>query len=146
MKTVLWHDGERVTTWVGERLHIRDFGPSSALGLVENGELIAGTVYNIYNGLNVFMNLAGSDGKRWATREFLYACFAYPFQQLGCRRVTAVARADNLASNQLATHLGFRFEGRLHGMYEDGVDQLMYGMMRAECRFLARPVKLRATA
>jgi hypothetical protein len=87
-----------------------------AIGLVRHARLVAGVVYEGLNRHNVWMHVAAEPGARWLTRDYLRACFAYPFKVCG--------------------HLGFVPEARLSAAAYDGSDVILYVMWRADCRFL----------
>lgn len=113
------------------------WGNFNALGLVRNGHLVAGVIYNVYEAANVNMHIGADDGAKWLTRGFLFAAFDYPFNQLGKRRVSAFMRATNKKAISFAENLGFTYEGTLpHYYWQD--DALMYGMVKEKCRFLQR--------
>ena len=136
MKSIIADQHERVAKWVGERVDEDMWGDCKTIGLLEGDELIAGVVYNLYNGPSICMHVAAVPGKRWMTREYLQVCFAYPFLQLGCRRVTALTRVDNKEAIRFIEHLGFRREGIIREACTDGTDMYLLGMLRKECRFL----------
>jgi RimJ/RimL family protein N-acetyltransferase len=137
-KQVIHGQNDRVIDWVGKLVDEDDFGPAVAIGLEENGELIAGVVYNMYTKVSISMHVAAVPGKRWITRQFLYHCFAYPFIQLECKRVTGLVREDNLEAQKFDEHLGFVREGLVREACEDGANMILYGMLRSECRWLER--------
>lgn len=116
----------------------QNWGNYSAIGLVEDGELIAGVVYNHFNHPSICMHVGAVDGKRWATREFLFAVFDYPFNQLECSRVTALVPKKNIKARKFDKHLGFRFEGRMRKALSDGDDIVFYGMMKENCKWIKR--------
>jgi len=136
MKKVIYGEDERVVRWVGEQVNEDDFGKAVGIGLEEDGELIAGVVFNLYTGPSISMHVAAVPGKRWMTKEYLFRCFAYPFLQLKCRRITGLVRVDNLDAQRFDEHLGFKREGVLREACEDGTDMIVYGMLREECRFI----------
>jgi RimJ/RimL family protein N-acetyltransferase len=70
------------------------------------------------------------------TKDYLFRCFAYPFLQLNCRRITGLVRADNFVAQKFDEHLGFRREGLLREACDDGTDMILYGMLKNECRFI----------
>lgn len=116
------------------------WGNFNALGLVREGHLVAGVIYNSYEAANVNMHIGAVDGAKWLTREFLFAAFDYPFNQLEKRRVSAFMRATNERAIAFAKNLGFTYEGTLpHYYWKD--DALMYGMVKERCRFLRVPVR-----
>ena len=136
MKKVIYGRDFVISKWVGHRIDEDDFGPCTAIGLEEDGNLIAGVVYNLYNGPSICMHVAAVPGKRWMTRDFLYRAFAYPFIQLGCRRVTGLVRVDNIEARRFDEHLGFVQEGVIRRGASDGTDMILYGMLKEECRWL----------
>jgi RimJ/RimL family protein N-acetyltransferase len=136
MKTVVYGQDQRVAKWVGARVDEPNFGDCVGIGLEENGELIAGVVYNIFSGPSICAHIAAMPGKRWMTRDFLWRIHAYPFLQLKCNRITALVRQDNLVSQHFVEHLGFRYEGVMRQACTDGQNMFIYGMLRKECRWL----------
>jgi RimJ/RimL family protein N-acetyltransferase len=135
-KQIIHGQNDRVTEWVSRLVAEDDFGPSVAIGLEEDGQLIAGVVYNLYTKSGINMHVAAVPGKRWMTRDYLYACFAYPFLSARCHRVTGLVREDNLAAQKFDEHLGFKREGLIRMGCEDGTNMILYGMLRSECRWL----------
>src|SRR5579859_6268505 len=91
---------KRIVDWVGARVGENGFEGAKAIGLEQDGQLIAGVVYNLFTGPSVCMHVAAEPGKLWATPEFLFAAFAYPFVSLGCRRVTGLVSASNKAARK----------------------------------------------
>ena len=137
MKRLIYGQDERVCAWVGPLVDEPNFGPdASAIGMEQDGVLIAGVVFNHYTGGSINMHIAALPGKRWATRQALFAAFAYPFIQLKCNRVTGFVREDNFAAQRFDEHLGFRREGLIRRACVDGTNMILYGMLREECRWL----------
>ena len=136
MKTIVYNEDALIVPWVAERIHETDFGACSSIGQIEDGQVICGVVYNWYLGSSVAMHVAAEPGKRWLTREFLYAVFAYPFLQLNCNRVTGMVRVDNWKARKLDEHLGFVQEGIVRQLTHDKTDMILYGMLKDECRWI----------
>ena len=113
------------------------WGSYSAIGLKRDGRLVAGVIYNSNESANICMHVGAEDGSKWMTRDFLYACFYYPFEQLGKRRVTACIRSGNKKAADFVENLGFKYEARLPHWYGEE-DMLVYGMLRERCRFLEK--------
>ena len=113
------------------------WGVFNALGLVNSGTLVAGVIYNCFEGMNCNMHVGAIDGSKWMTQEFLHAAFDYPFNQLRMRRVTACIHSSRNKAISFVKNLGFEYEGRMKHYYENG-DMLLYGMLREKCRFLDR--------
>lgn len=113
----------------------RSFGPCTALGVVRNGELVGGVVYHGYVVHDVQVSIA-FDRPGWALPGTLRALFSYPFNQLGCRRMTAIVGRKNKRSRKLVLGLGFRLEG-VHIKGLDGVqDAFSFGLLKENCKWI----------
>lgn len=107
-----------------------------AIGLRRGGDLVAGVVYEGFNGRNVWMHVAAKPGANWLVRMYLRACFHYPFVTCGVDRVSGYVNESNQAARRFDEHLGFREEGRLRGAAPDGGDVILYVMWKRECRYV----------
>lgn len=136
MKNLVYGQDARVRSWVAERIGEELDDANVAIGVEEDGELIAGVVYNMYTKASICMHVAAEPGKRWTTREFMYAFFAYPFLQLNCNRVTGLVRESNMAARKFDEHVGFIQEGVIRQAFEDGEDAILYGMLKSECKWI----------
>ena len=108
----------------------------TAIGLRKDGELVAGAVFEGFNGRNVWVHLAGSPGARWMTRDYLRACFAYAFLVCEVDRLSGWVDASNTQARHLNEHFGYQVEATLTGAAADGGDVLIYVMRREDCRFI----------
>ncbi len=108
----------------------------TAIGLVREDRLVAGVLYEGFNGRNLWMHVAAEPGRRWGVRDYLWACFRYPFVVCGCDRISGYVEESNAAARRFDEHLGFREEARLQGAAADGGDVILYVMRRQDCRFL----------
>jgi RimJ/RimL family protein N-acetyltransferase len=84
------------------------------------------------------MHVAAKPGVMWVRREAMHRFFAYPFLQLGCNRVTGLVAATNLTARKFDEHIGFVQEGVLREGLPNGEALIVYGMLRAECRWINR--------
>ncbi|NVN99288.1 MAG: GNAT family N-acetyltransferase [Geobacteraceae bacterium] len=109
---------------------------SQAIGLEKDGKLVAGVIYEGFNGFNVWMHVAAEPGRHWLTRDFLGAAFLYPFVQLNCNRVSGYVEAWNEDAKRFDEHLGFKQEAILKGAASDGGDVILYVMPREGCRYV----------
>lgn len=108
-----------------------------AIGLQRNDRLVAGVLYEGINPFNAWMHVAVSPGFLWSSaRTFLRACFAYPFEVCGVRRISGYVNETNERSMRLCQGLGFRPEAFLRGAATDGRGVVVMVMWRDECRFL----------
>jgi RimJ/RimL family protein N-acetyltransferase len=106
------------------------------IGFERDGELIAGVMYEGYNGRNIWMHVAALTDKRWLTRSYMKVCFAYPFVQLGVNRISGYVNESNTLARRFDEHLGFKEEARLRGAAADGGDVIIYAMHKEECRYV----------
>ena len=110
-------------------------GRGTAIGKFKNGELVAGVLYEDYNGAQVLAHIRG-DGN-WACREYLRIIFDYPFNQLKVRRITVPIASHNTKAINLVEKMGFQLECVLSQATPDG-DMNIYRMFRDDCRYLKR--------
>ena len=136
MRTAIISNPTRVFEFVTRHMPMQPVGGMKGLGLERDGELVAGVLYEGFNGRNVWMHVAAEPGRKWATPEFLRYCFHYPFNEMGVSRVSGYVSAGNAQAVKLDEHLGFKREAVLSGAAEDGSDVWIYVMRRADCRFL----------
>ena len=136
MKCVVLNEREKFGEWARARIpHVPSWGEwYQCIGLEEDGKPIAAVVFNLFSGCDIAMHVA-AEGKRWMSREYLRTCFAYPFIQLGCRRVTAYVSSRNETAWQFVRHLGFQQEGLMREAVPDD-DVMVYGMLKNECRWI----------
>lgn len=135
MKRLVWNEPARVGGWVCQRLE-SEFNEklSTAIGLEKDGALIAGVLFDNYNGRSIAMHVA-AEGSHWMTREFLCACFGYAFNQCKVKKVIGYVDSTNLAARRFDSHLGFVLEaiipdaGRCEDLY-------IYSMTPDQCRFI----------
>jgi len=116
-------------TWVA--------GRGASIGLLDTatGLLLAGALFEDFNGANVLAHVAAVPGKSWLNREFLWFSFHYAFEQLGCKRITGVVAASNQESRRFNEHLGYTLEATLKDAHPTG-DLLVYCMRKEDCRWL----------
>lgn len=135
-----------IAAWVSQELekigegHF-DFAPNSyrAIGVARRDKIISGTVYSNYRHGNIEITMASTD-PRWASKENFRALLAYPFIQLGCRRVTCLVKATNQPVRAFLCRLGFHEEGICRQVFDDGSDAAVLGMLRSECRWIAEEI------
>lgn len=135
MKKIVCDDAQRVGDFVSKLLGKQEWACHRAIGLEEDGELIAGVVYDNYNGASICMHVAAVPGKRWMTKDYLWFCFYYPFEQLGVKRITGLVPESNKEARKFDEHLGFELEASMRDAHPDG-DVLVYRMFKEDCRFL----------
>lgn len=135
---LVYGEDARVAEWIRQRAPHTQNGWSqyTTIGLECGGELIAGVIYTDYRGHSIQAGMA-STTPRWATRTMLQAMFAYPFEQLKVKRITAYTGRSMTSVQRFLERLGFQFEGLVRQGFEDD-DCVIYGMLRSECRWIER--------
>jgi len=129
--------GKWVVEWVAARTNeFGNFGAAVGLGWVKNNELVAGVVFNDWNGVNINAHVAAVPGKQWMSRQFLWTCFDYPFNKLKVKRVTGLVGEGNTVARKFDEHLGFIEETRCKNAHPTG-DLIIYVMWKENCRWLA---------
>lgn len=109
-------------------------GRGAAIGRTDaSGALVAGVLYEDWNGANVLCHIRGEAG--WANRRFLWMIHDYPFNQLGVKRITAPVASTNADCIGLVGHLGFELEACLKDAHPDG-DILIYKLTPDKARWL----------
>ena len=126
----------RVLAYINRHYALPAKAHMKGLGWEEDGQLVAGVIYEGFNGHNVWMHVAAEPGGRWMRREYLRYCFEYPFNEMGVSRVSGYLAASNTQAVRFDEHLGFHKEAVLTGAASDGGDIHIYVMRREDCRFL----------
>ena len=105
---------------------------SEAIGLERGGELVAGVIYEQWNGRSLVCHIAVQG---LMTPTYLAAIFHYPFVHIGAEKIIAPVGEGNTESVRFVSKLGFRLEARLLDASPDG-SLLLYTMRREQCRFI----------
>ena len=137
MRHVILNERDRCAEWARQRIaHVPSWGEwCEAIGLEDDGELLAVVVYNLMSECDIAMHVAAIPGRRWLNREFLGVAFRYPFVQLKLQRVTGYVPEKNVDALRFDLHLGFQREGLLRRALPDD-NVVVLGMLREECRWL----------
>lgn len=95
-----------------------------SMGVFEDGNLIAGTLYHNYHPEHGVIELSSASiSKRWLTRRVIYAMFFLPFNRLGCQLVVLRVSERNKTMVGIARKFGFsetyipRLRGRDEGEF-----------------------------
>ncbi len=127
-------DAEIVGPWVSEKTGGQWCkGRGTAIGRIKDGKLIAGVLYEDWNGANIIEHIAAEGF--WANKGFLHLMFDYPFNQLKVKRITAPVAATNAKCINLVTKMGFKLECTLAQANPDG-DVHIFRMFKEDCKYL----------
>ena len=127
--------GDIVAAWVAEAAIVDLSKSSRAVGWVTKANaLVAGILYDGFTGSNINMH-SRILSSEFVTREWLFAIFDYPFNQLGVTRVTGLVNSTNRQAIKVNEHLGWKRETVLKD-YFPGADGLVYVMRKEDCQQL----------
>lgn len=132
LKRIIVNEDERVGTWISERTDGEWRAGGKCIGLEQDGKLIAGVLYDWYNGASVYAHIA-IDGT--INREFLWFIFHYPFEQLNVNVIIGLVAESNKSAINLDTRLGFTITSRIPDGHPDG-DLLIFTMTKHQCKWL----------
>lgn len=125
--------GSEVGHWVASKMG-GSFSPetATAIGLERGGEIVAGVMYENWNGKSITAHMA-IDAP--ITRSFLGAIFKYAYEKCGVGKVILPVSSGNEKSNKFVKNLGFCEEARITDAAPDG-DVILYTMKKQNCKFL----------
>jgi len=126
-----------VAAWVAARIpqleSAADFGACMAIGVEgADGSPLGGVVFHNWQPRfgSVEASFA-SASPRWLSRRIILGIMAYPFGQLGCRRLTAVTPKRAREARAFLDAFGFKREGVIRqGFGAD--DAIVSGMLKRE--------------
>lgn len=128
---------DRLLPWAGARVGVAFRADAYTIGLERNGQLAAVVVFDTFSEADCCMHIASDGTRAWMNKSLLVAAFAYPFVQLGLRRVTGMVPASNAEALAFDEHIGFVREGyHPHALPDD--DLVSLGLLRERCRFIPK--------
>ena len=122
---------DRVAPWVAKKLFAR-FNADEAIGLERHGEMVAGVVYENWNGASFVCHIVVEG---LLTPAYLAAIFHYPFVHCGAEKIICPVAESNEDSIRFCKKLGFREEARLLDAHPDG-SLLLLTIKPEACRFI----------
>jgi RimJ/RimL family protein N-acetyltransferase len=132
-------DDQNVARWAAGKTGLVFLPPYIAMGIEgANGQLIGAAIYNSYVEADVELSIYAPHA---LTRGVIKAIAEYPFNQLGCRRMTTRTRASSLATRKVIERVGFQREGVLRQYYPDGDDAIIYGMLADSNRWWTKDAR-----
>lgn len=122
------HGDETLARWVADRIpHVTEFVPPyTAVGVVRDGEIVAGAIYNNFNPPDIHMGFASSH-PRWASKETIRVLLGWPFDA-GCERITVIVKKADSKTRRFVERLGFKMEGVHPKAFPNGATGLSYGL------------------
>lgn len=111
-------------------------GQGQAVGILRDGVLVGGVVYQDYNGVSLRVHQASDGSRRWLSKKVLFLLFWYPFIQLGCRSIIGVIPESNLDARRSTEHAGFELQSIIPDTHPDG-GLCVYALRRENCKWLS---------
>lgn len=145
MRLVLSHEAI-FGPWVEQRiphLFLDTLGPFVAIGIVDDSDLVRGAALfhsyaPRYRGIEMSFVL---ESPRYLSKSVIAGIMAYPFDQLGVLRVSAVTPRSSASARRFLETFGFKREGLARSGFGDFGDAVIYGLTPkdwSQSRFNAR--------
>lgn len=132
--------GDWVCDWVARRTGgYYAPGSGNGLGWAREDVLVAGVLYDNFNGQCVQMHVA-AERTNWLVRDYLFACFDYPFNQMRVKKVLGLVDSTNQTALRFNRHLGFVHEAVVKDAGKYG-DLHILTMTAQQCRYLSTSPK-----
>lgn len=132
---LVFDDKERVGAWVAERVEqSSSWGSFYSCGVESDGKLVAGVVFNNFNGHNCTVHIAVEKTGRYLA-SLLEASADYAFRQCKLKRLTGLVDASNVKAFRLDKHIGFEHEFTMRSAGSDGGDLHVLVMWPDKCRW-----------
>jgi hypothetical protein len=121
----------RVALFVGQRNGQIVIPPFTAMGVEQQGEIVAGAIFRNFIGPDCDVMVVGN--LEAFTPGFVRSIGRYVFDQLGCCRLSMTT--DQPRVIELATRLGAKVEGLKRDGFGVGRDATLLGVLRSEWKF-----------
>lgn len=134
---IIYDQKERFGSWVAEQVgHIGSWGEFYALGVIRDGEIIAGVVINNFNTANATCHIAITRQSRMIIPLFMSVC-DYAFNHCGLKRLTGMVPTNEPDTIAFDKHLGFVEEFVMKDG-APGADMQVLVLWPDQCRWLPR--------
>lgn len=135
MQVVWANAGHSMHEAIGEFVSFRLYGHPgafrdyTAMGVFQDGTMIAGLVYYDYDRQAGVIQISGaSDSARWLTKPVLWEMFAFCFREIGCQSVVMRVDPSNERLGSMLKRYGFRDHRlpRLRGRDRDDIIYILH--------------------
>ena len=125
--------GLEVGHWAAKQMNGSFSGDTAtAIGLERDGKLVAGIMYENWNGRSLTAHIAISGQ---INRSYIGAIFRYAYVTCGVEKAIVPVSSANAKSVRFVQKLGFTEEARITDAAPDG-DIILYTLKKADCRYL----------
>jgi RimJ/RimL family protein N-acetyltransferase len=137
MAELVYDQKERIGAWVAQQVgQGADWGSFYALGVVSGDDVIAGVVFNNFNGANATCHIAIARYTRLVPAMVQAAC-KYAFNFAGLKRLTGMVPSNEPQVLAFDKHLGFEEEFVMKDG-APGADMHVLVMWPDTCRWLRK--------
>jgi RimJ/RimL family protein N-acetyltransferase len=134
VRTVTTENQRYLGEWLVRILNFPLPQTTQCIGQLKDGNLVAVAGYTNFMPKACEIHI-GSVGEHWASKDFIWAVFDYPFNKLGLSVILGQICADNTDALKLNRHLGFKVVAEIPDAHMSG-DLVIMAMKKEECRFL----------
>ena len=135
MDVLVFDQKEAIGEWVAQQVgQTCEWGSFYALGIVRDGQIIAGVVFNNFNGSNATCHIAAPVFTRMLPEMVRHSC-KYAFEFCGLRRLTGMVPSNEPKILAFDKHLGFEEEFVMKDG-APGADMHVLVMWPDKCRWL----------
>lgn len=133
--SLIFSDKHRVGQWVADQVEqSASWGDFYAMGVEQDGEIVAGIVFNNFNGSNATCHIAvKKPGKAFV--NLLEHAADYAFNHCALNRLTGLVDASNTKALKLDKHIGFEEEFLMKKAAPDGGDLHVLVLWPENCRW-----------
>lgn len=140
---------QKIAQWAAEQIPwfknvgAEIFGPCEAWAILKDVEgkpkLMGAMIFNNYHPEcgDIEWNVISLE-EGWASQNVFRTAADYVFNQLKCSRVSVTLPRGAKKYRAHAKQMGFKEEGIKRRGFANGVDAVLYGILREECTFLER--------
>lgn len=137
MAQLVFDQSTRVGEWVAERVDQRgSWGDFYAMGIEQDGQIVAGVVINNYNGANATCHIAIDKRTKKLVELFQHVC-NYAFNHAKLKRLTGMVPTNEPQIIAFDKHLGFEEEFVMKDG-APGADMMVLVMRPETCRWLRK--------
>lgn len=112
---LLFGKDDLLAKWVASQIpHVSEFGPSRAIGIMDDDRILGAIVYHDYQPLYRTCQISmASSSPKWCTKRVVKDILAFPFIQYGCNKVWTATPHTSERVIKFNLALGFRREATL---------------------------------
>ena len=107
----------------------------TGIGWEHDGTVVAGVIYDHFTGTSIVATMAVEHAQM--VKEFLWAIFDYPFNQLGVGKIMVNVEAANDLSIKMLKRMGFIREAYIDGVFPSGA-MIIMSLVKDNCVWLER--------